>query len=194
MKKWYFVIAPILMLGVFLVFYFLSTAETERREQVHLAALAAQKADADQKKKIAEETAREDAEKRNEQRLADEAKTAQEKQDKYEAAMRKIQEGTDKANATAEKFAKQVSDLSIELDALYKQKDEESREAFELAKKVQAAQVARRNAELDIQRMVEMIADRSEQSAMAKMRPRPPRRTADRRAPASGLFRDIALA
>lgn len=174
MKKWYFVIAPTLMLGVFLVFYFLSTAETERREQVHAAALAAQKADAEQKKKVAEETAREDAEKRNQQRLADEAKAAQEKLEKYEAAMRKIQEGTDKANASAEKFAKQVSDLSIELDALYKQKDEESREAFELAKKVQAAEVARRNAELDIQRMVEMIADRAELSLMAKMPPPPP--------------------
>jgi chromosome segregation ATPase len=174
MKKWYFVIAPTLMLGVFLVFYFLSTAETERREKAHAEALAAQKAEADQKKKVAEETAREDAERRNVQRLADDAKAAKDKQDKYEADMRKIQDGIDKSNASAEKFAKQVSDLSIELDTLHKQKDEASRHAFDLEKKVQAAEVARRNAELDIQRMVEMIADRAEQSAMAKMPPIPP--------------------
>ena len=42
-----------------------------------------------------------DAERRNQERLADEAKAAKDKQDKYNAAMAKIKEQTDSATATA---------------------------------------------------------------------------------------------
>jgi chromosome segregation ATPase len=173
MKKWLFVISPGCMPAVFLVFYFANRAQEEQREQAHEVELARQKADADQKKAIAEEKAHADAEQRNQERLAEEAKTAKDKQDKYDAEMARIQADTDKANASAEGYAKQVSDLTIQLDDLHKQKDALTRENFELAKKVALAEVSRRDAEMDIQRMVEMITSRAEQSAMAQMPPTP---------------------
>jgi hypothetical protein len=162
------------MIAVFLFFYFDSKAEWEAKEKARLEEVARVKADAEQKKQVAEAKAREDAERRNAERTAEEAKTAKDKQDKYDADMRRIQDDTDRANAMAEKYAKQVSELTIELDTLHKQKDALTREDFELEKKVELARVARQNAELEIQRTVEMIATRADQSAMAKPPPPPP--------------------
>jgi hypothetical protein len=174
MKKWLYVIAPGAMLAVFLFFYMSSRAETKAREQAHNEEVAKQKADADEKKRIAEQTAKEDAERRNAEREAEEVKAAKAKQDKYDADMAAIQADTDKSNALADTYAKQVSDLTIELDTLNKQKDALSREGFELSKKIELAEVARHNAEMEVQRLVEMIADRADQTLMAKMPPPPP--------------------
>jgi hypothetical protein len=174
MKKWLFVISPGCMLAVFLVFYFANRKEEEAREKVHQEELARQKADADEKKRIAEAKAHDDAEKRNQERIAEEARVAKEKQDKYDAEMARIRGDTDGSNALAEKYSKQVSDLSIELDNLYKEKESLTRENFEYMKKVELAVVDRHSAEMDIQRMVEMIADRADKSSMTVMPPPPP--------------------
>jgi len=174
MKKWFYVLFPAILLGVFLFYYTASKAETEAREKAAKAEMAKEKAEADQKKALAEAKAREDAEKRAADRAADEAKAAKEKEDKYNSDMARIKEDTDRSNATAATYAKQVSDLTIELDSLHKQKDTEMRESFELAKKVELAEIARRNAELEIQRYTAMLVDRADQSTLTKMPPPPP--------------------
>ena len=174
MKKWLYVLAPAVMIAVFLFFYFDSKAETEAKEKAQQAEVARLKADAEQKKHVAELKAREDAERRNAERATEEAKVAQEKEDRYQAEMRRIQDDTNKASALAETYAKQVSDLAVELNNLHKQKDALTREDFELTKRVELAQVTRRNAELEIQRTVEMIATRTDQSPMTKAPPPPP--------------------
>jgi ABC-type Na+ efflux pump permease subunit len=174
MKKWLFVISPALMLAVFIVFYLSDRAQSEIREKAHQAELDRQKADAAEKKAAAEAKAKADAQKRDEERAAEVARVAKEKQDKYDADMARIKAATDKSNATAQKFADQVSELTIKLDNLHKQKDELTRHNFDLIKQVQLAEVARHTAEMDIQRMVEMISDRADQSAMSKMPPPPP--------------------
>jgi hypothetical protein len=169
MKKWMYVLAPGAMLAVFLFFYFASRAETAQREKAHQEEVARAKAEADEKKHVAEVKAREDADRRAAEREAEDAKAAKDKEAKYAANMQRVQSDTDKSNAQAEAYAKQVSDLTIELDTLHKQKDELTRSAFEQSKKIQLAEVARENAELEIQRMVGMIADRADQSMMVKM-------------------------
>ena len=174
MKKWMYVLGPGLMLGVFLFFYFSSKAETDARMKAEKARKEEVARDLEQKKQIAEAKARADAERRNAERAAEEAKIAKDKQDKYDAEMRRIKEDTDKANANAAASAKEISELTIELDSLHKQKDALTREGFDFAKRVELAEVARRNAELEIQRMVQMIANRADQSIMAKMPPTPP--------------------
>jgi hypothetical protein len=174
MKKWFYVLFPTVLLGIFIIFYLSSKAETEARELAQREEMAKEKADADQKKQIAEAKARDDAERRNIERAADEAKVAKDKEDKYNADMAKIKTDTDKSNATAATYAQKVSELTIELDTLHKQKDTLTRESFELDKQIELADVARRNAEMEIQRYDEMIANRADQSAMAKMPPPPP--------------------
>lgn len=174
MKKWMYVLGPGIMLAVFLFFYFASRAETEKRLADARAQKAQMEKDAEEKKEIAEKKAREDAEARNIARAAEEVRVAQEKEAKYKAEMARIQADTDKANALVDDYSRQVSELTIELDTLHKQKDSLTREGFDMAKRVQLAQVQRENAELEIQRMVQMIADRADQSFMTKMPPPPP--------------------
>jgi chromosome segregation ATPase len=173
MKKWFYVLFPAILLGVFLFYYTASKAETELRDKAQKAEMARLKAEADQKKALAEAKAREDAERRSAERAAEEAKTAKEKEDRYNSDMARIKEDTDRSNATAETYSKQVSELTIELDNLHKQKDTMTRESFELEKKVELAEVARRNAELEIQRFTAMLADRADQSLMVKPPPPP---------------------
>src|ERR1035438_7353426 len=176
MKKWMYVLGPGLMLAVFLFFYFASKSETDAPARLtkQKSDKAGVEKDAEAKKQAAEAKARADAEARNAQRTTDEAKIAKDKQDKYDSDMRRIKDDTDKASANAETYAKQVSELTIELDTLRKQKDTMTRDGFDLAKHVELAEVARRNAELEIQRMVEMIANRADQSTMTKSPPPPP--------------------
>jgi hypothetical protein len=173
MKKWFYVLFPTLLLGIFLIFYLSSRSETLAREATLREETAKAKVEADQKKAAAEATAQADAERRNIQRASDEAKAAKDKEDKYNAEMAHIKAETDRASASAEKFAKDVSDLTIELDNLHKQKDTLTRESFELSKKIELAEVTRRNAELEIQRYDEMIANRADQSVLTKMPPAP---------------------
>ena len=175
MKKWLYVLFPTALLGIFLFYYFASRAETQAREAAHKEQVARETAEANQKKQIAEAKAREDADRRNAERQAEEAKTAKDKEDKYNAEMARIKAETDKANANAELYAKQVSELTIELDNLHKQKDAMTRDAFELAKKIELAEVAKHNADMEIQRYTEMIANRADQSFMTKMPPPPPK-------------------
>ena len=131
MKKWFYVLFPAILLSVFLFYYTASKAETEARDKAAKAELAKEKAEADQKKATAEAKAREDAERRSADRAAEEAKAAKEKEDKYNTDMARIKEDTDRSNATAATSAKQVSDLTIELDSLHKQKDTATRAALD---------------------------------------------------------------
>jgi chromosome segregation ATPase len=174
MKKWFYVLFPTALLALFLVFYLSSVKETEAREEAHKVEMAKEKAEADAKKAAAEKTAMDDAERRNVERAAAEAKAAKDKEDKYNTEMARIKADTDKSNASAEKYAKEVSELTIELDNLNKDKDRLTREAFEMDKKIELQEVARHNAELELQRYTQMIADRADESIMAKMPPPPP--------------------
>jgi len=174
MKKWMYVLGPGIMLAVFMFFYLASKEETEARLKAEKAHKEEVAKEAEQKKQLAEKKAREDAERRNAERATEEARIAKEKQDRYDADMRRIKDDTDKASASAAESAVKVSELTIELDTLHKQKDALTREGFELAKRVEMAAVARRNAEIEIQRMVEMIANKADQSTMTKTPPPPP--------------------
>jgi hypothetical protein len=174
MKKWFYVLFPLALLAVFIVFYMSSRAESEAKEAAHKAEVQKEKEDADAKKAIAEKTAREDAEKRAVERAAADAADAKAKEDKYNAQMATIKEDTAKSSATAETYAKKVSDLTIELDNLRKEKESLTQNTFELDKQIELASVARHNAEMEIQRYDSMIAERADESAMAKMPPPPP--------------------
>jgi translation initiation factor IF-2 len=174
MKKWFYVCFPAILLVIFTLFYLSSRSETIAREAAQREETARVKAEADKKKAEAEATAQADAERRNVERANEEAKAAKDKEDKYNAEMAKIKAEMDRANAEAEKYAKEVSDFTIELENLHKQKDQLTRESFELSKKIELSEVERRNAELEIQRYDEMIANRADQSFMTKMPPAPP--------------------
>ncbi len=168
MKKWLYVISVGSMLAVFLFFYFSHVKEAEIREKIRAEQVAQQtKAEADRKAAI-EAKAREDAEKRAADRAAAEAKKEADRLAKSVAEMRKIQDETNELNAKADAYAKEASNLEIELSTLRSNKEKLNREAFELAKQVEQARIAKRNAEMEIQRMTDMIAKRAADSTLTR--------------------------
>lgn len=168
MKKWMYLIFPSVMLAGFLVIYFSHKKEAEAKEARHIAQVAKDKQDAEDKKKVAEAKAREDAKKRADERDAEEKKKEEEKAAKQAADDKKVHDQTAEYTAKGDAASKQAGSLEIELDRLRKEKDKTSRESFDLAKKVELARIARRNAELEIQRMTEMISRRASDSSLVR--------------------------
>lgn len=168
MKKWMYLIFPSVMLAGFLVIYFSHREKAEAKEKAHIAQVAREKADAEEKKKVAEAKAREDAKKRQDERDAEERKKEADKAAKQAADDKKVRDQTAEYTAKGDSAAKQVSALEIELDRLRKEKDKTSREAFDMAKQVELTRIARRNAELEIQRMNEMVIRRASESSMTR--------------------------
>lgn len=173
MKKWLYLIAPGLMLAGFTVLYYSHAAELHKKNAAQKAKIQQERIETEEKKKVAEAKAREDAKKRQEERDAEEKKKQDEKAARQAADDQKVRDQTAEYTAKGDAAAKQVAALEIELDRLRKEKDKTSREAFDLAKQVELARIARRNAELEIQRMTEMVSRRAAESSMTKP-PMPP--------------------
>lgn len=163
-----YVIVPVILLAIFGFFYwqYMQTAEEKAKQRQEL--IAREKADADAKKKAAELKARQDAEKRAAEREAEEKKKAADKRAKYEADIQKIRDDIAKYTSQANDSAKQVAKLEQELTNLRASKEKANREAFELNKAVERAQIDKRNAEFEIQRLTDMIAKKASDSTMAK--------------------------
>jgi hypothetical protein len=168
MKKWMYLIFPGIMLCGFLVIYFSHVEEAEKKEKAHQAKIAQEKAEAEAKKKVAEAKARDDAKKRQEERDAEEKKKEQDKLARQAADDKKVHDAYLEFSAKADAASKQANAHEVELERLRKEKDKTSREAFELAKKVELARIARRNAELEIQRMTEMVVRRASDSSLTR--------------------------
>jgi chromosome segregation ATPase len=164
----FYVIVPVVLLALFGFFYWQYMQTAEQKEKDRLALIAKDKADADAKKKAAEEKAKADAERRAQEREAEEKKKADDKRKKYEADIQKIRDDIAKYNTQASDNAKQVAKLEQELSNLRASKEKLNREAFELNKQVERAQVDKRNAEFEIQRLTDMIAKRANDSLMPK--------------------------
>ncbi len=168
MKKWMYVISVGGMLAIFLFFYFSHIKEAEQQEKIRQEKLEQdRKAEAAKKAEI-EAKARADAERRAAERAAADAKKEAEKVAKWEAENRHIQEETDGYNAKANAYAKQASELDIQLTKLRAEKDRLIREAFEFAKQVEQARIEKRNAELEIQRMTDMISKKAADSSLTR--------------------------
>ena len=173
MKKWMYLIFPSVGLALFLVFYFSHKEKSEEKERAHIALVAKERADADEKKKVAESKAREDAKKRQDERDAEEKRKQDEKTARQAADDKKVRDQTAEYTAKAAVASKQVSTLEGSLDTLRKEKDATIRETFEMAKQVELTRIARRTAEMEIQRLTEMITRRASESHMTRPPPMP---------------------
>ncbi len=174
MKKWMYLVFPSAMLVLFLVFYLSHVKEADAREAVRIEALNKKIADDAAKKKEDEARARKDAEDRAAKRAEEDAQKEREKAAKQAAIDKEIKDATDKAIAEQAASQKTIDRLEAELDQAHKQKDQASRESFDLAKQVELAKVQKRTAELEIQREVEIIARRANDSFLSRMPPAPP--------------------
>lgn len=157
MNKLY-IIAPLALTLAFSGIYVSHSKQAE--EKAAVAKLEAEKsaAEALAKKQEAERQAREDAERRAAEREAEEKRKADEKAAKWAAQGQTIAADTAQYQAQAEKNAAELRELEAKLDALRAEKEQAIRTNFDFALEIEAARVAKRNAELEIQRLVEMTA------------------------------------
>lgn len=174
MKKWMYVISVGSMLAVFLFFYFAHIKEAEAREKVRIEKQHQEEMAAAAKKAEAEEKARQDAEKRAAERAAEEAKKEADRIAKWEATSKEIQDATDNYLSLGDKYQKSINELELKLADLRDQKEKLNREAFDFAKQVEAARIEKQDAEIESQRMTEMIAQRASASSLTQMPPPPP--------------------
>jgi chromosome segregation ATPase len=171
MKKWMYVIFPTLGLAIFLALYFPAKQASEDRVRREADEVARLKAVDDAHKKELEDKARADSDRRSAENARDLAAKAAEREAKRVAEMQGIQAQTDASNREIDRLTKEADALQAKLEALQKQKEVLTREDFDLAKQVELARVNQGNADLEIQRMVDMIASRAGQSAMANVPP-----------------------
>ncbi len=166
MKKWMYVIFPGLGLALFFAIYIPANARYNAGLESRAAAIAAAKAADEAHLHDIEERARQDSQKR----AADNAKAEADKEAariaKWKLQSDEIQHDTDGYNSDIAKYTKQVDELEKQLDELHTRKDQLTREDFDLMKEVELARVGQSNADLKIQRMVEMIATRAGGSSL----------------------------
>lgn len=168
MKKWMYVLAPTVMLVGFVFVFRAHVEEAKIKERATAARIEKERADAEARKKAAEVKARDDAKKRQDERDAEERKKQDEKVARQAADDKKVRDQTQEYLAKGAAAQKQIDSLEAQLAKLRKDKDNTSRESFEIAKKVELARIARRNAELEIQRMTEMVSRRAADSSLTR--------------------------
>lgn len=172
MNKLY-IIVPAILLVVYIFFYrgFLGELEVRDAEKARVAAeaVAAEQA----KKQETERKAKEEADKRTADRTAEEKRKEDERVAKYNADNKRITDDTTGYVSDAQRYTKMIADLEVELANLRTQKEKASRESLDLLKRVELARIAKRNAELNIQRMTEMISRRASSSSLVQAPPPP---------------------
>jgi len=173
MKKWLYFIAPAIMLVIFTFFYFAHAEEVALKEIAREERIETERAaEAERKAKI-ETEARIDAEKRADERAAKAAQKEADRTAKWDTESAEIKSATAEHKAEADKHAAKVAALEIELDSLRQATAKANQQELAYAKRVEKGRIAKRNAEMEIQRKTEMMIRTAEQSAVAKMPPPP---------------------
>lgn len=173
MKKWIFVIAPACMLGLFLIFYWQETNRLDELQRQRAQAEARQKAEDDEKKRILQDNARKDSERRAAEQAAEAAKVEANRVAQRKAELQKIINDTKAATDETADYTNRAKALQDKLDALQKQKEQDTRDDFDLIMEVEKARVDQETADLENQRMIELIANKASASEMANFTPPP---------------------
>lgn len=170
----YYLIVPIVMMATFAFFYNGAKKDiAQKLADKQTVIQAQQKKEADEKKRI-EEIAQKEAIAKQAQRDADEAEKIRKKEQKYNDDMAKLEAETKGYLAESDRLTKEINQLEIALLNARSQRDKTGSEAFTLSKKVEEAKVSRRSAELEIQRLIEMLRTRTSTSSLAVIPPPPP--------------------
>ncbi|MBW7893529.1 MAG: hypothetical protein H3C27_00320 [Opitutaceae bacterium] len=169
MKKWLYFIVPGILTVIFTFFYLTHSKEAAEKERIRKEQVALVQAEEAAKKAEIEAKAREDAAKRAAEREAEAAAKEAERVAKWEAEGQRIQADTDQYNAEADKLSHDISELQVTLDSLYRTKERTNDEVLQLAKRVERARIDGQTADLEIQRLTEMIVRRADASSLTRL-------------------------
>jgi cell division protein FtsI/penicillin-binding protein 2 len=174
MNKFY-VFFPAVLLVAFAIYY-TQVAKPEMAEQEAAAkqkivdqevADTARRADIE-KKAQADAQVQQHAREERDRLKQEKARHDREEQD------RQIADETAKFENESASLKKQISDMEKDIFNLRAKREDTSREVFEAAAKVELAKIDRQNAELEIQRMYGMVAQRVNDSFLTKLPPPAP--------------------
>ncbi len=169
MNKFYFILPVVLMISFGV--YYTQIAQPEMKAAVVRAQKIQEEKDRAEEahRREIELKSQEDARRVQAERDA-KTKAAQEKaRAEKEAQDRAVREETAKFENEAARLTQQISDLEREIAALRAKREQVNQESFELAKQVELAKIDRRTAEMDLQRMYEMVAQRVTDSSLTRM-------------------------
>ncbi len=169
----YYLIVPLVLLAIFGFTYNGALQDMRAKEASNIAKAAAKKAVEDKHKAEVESKATADAKKRQDERDAADNEKQNKKQAEYDEAMKKLRDEAADYSDQAAKFTKQIAELETQLSQGRNDREKLGRETLDLAKAVELTKISRRNAELEIQRMIDIVARKLNESSIAASPPPP---------------------
>lgn len=169
-----YLIVPVILLAVFGFTYNGALKDMQAKEDANHAKATEKKRVEDARKAEVEAKATLDAKKHQEERDAEDRKKQEKKQAEYDDAMKKLRDEANDYTVQGEKLGKEAADLELQISQSRNEKEKLARETLELAKSVELAKINRRNAELEIQRMIDMVGKKLNDSSIATPPPPPP--------------------
>jgi predicted RNase H-like nuclease (RuvC/YqgF family) len=169
-----YLIVPAVLLVIFGFVYNGALKEMKAKEEAKQELVAKNKAEDAARKKSIEDKSTAEAKKRQEEREAADLAKEQKKTREYEDALKKLRDETQDYNTQADKLAKEAADLEIRISQGRSDREKLNSETLDLAKQVELAKINRRTAELEIQRLMEMVAKKLNDSSIAVGPPPPP--------------------
>ena len=157
MNKTTYILPLVLTIGFIGLYYNYTVGAKKERVQTKIVAEAAAQ-ETLLKKQEAERMAKADSDKRIAERLAEEKKKEADKLAKWEAASKAIADDTASYLAQTAKSENEFKALTARLAAVRVEKDLATQARFDFDLEIEKPLIAKRTSELEIQRLVEMIA------------------------------------
>lgn len=167
MKRFYFIF-PLVLLAIFSVLFMQFSKASDEADRIKAEKVAAAKLAEEAKKKEEAAKSREDSEKRTAARLAEERQKEEERVAKWNADSKKIDDEAQGYVTKAAELAKENAELEKKLAELRATKDARTRELLAVSSEVELAAIAKHNAELEIQRMNEMLVRKVAKTSFVK--------------------------
>lgn len=174
MAKKIYIIVPLIALGIFFFFYQKFSKENEIAIADKAAAAEAAIAQTVIDKAEAELKSKEDSARRNAEREADEAARVAKSRVAWEADGAKVAADAAGAKSRSDEYQAEINELELKLAELRGQREILNNEAFALVKEVESSRIAKRNSELQVQRMAQMVSLKAETSVLVKKPILPP--------------------
>lgn len=168
-----YLIVPIVLLAIFSFLYSGALKEMGIKEKNRLAVVAEKAAAEKKRKDEIDARATVDAQKRQAEREAQDRAKEEKKIKEYQDAMKALKDEAEKYSVESAKLAKEVAELELQISQAHTDKEKLNKETFELSKRVELTKIARRNAEIEIQRMVEIVGKKLNDSPLAVPPPPP---------------------
>jgi len=167
MKKFYFIF-PVCLLITFVSLYSRFSAASDIADAEKAQRIAATKMAEERAKAEAEERSRQDSQKRAAERIAEERSKEAEKAAKWDAESKRIAAETDKYNSQVASYTSEIASMEKQLEDLRAKKETRTHELLDDEMQVELAAVGKHNAEMEIQRMTEMVMRRVSKSSLVK--------------------------